>query len=271
MDEFRLDDASGALYHFFWDELCDWYLELTKPVFQSAPDALKIETRDVLAHCVQTVLRALHPFIPFITEELWHRVPRPSDAHATIALATYPTAGDGRLDEAAEAQMRLVQDVIVAARTIRAEHEVHPGAEIPLILRSRDAQARAVLEREAIGIRTLVKTQGDPIFAEAGAARPRASVLAVAGPVEVLVGLKGLVDAPRERDRVDREVKKAHKDLAAIDKKLGLPSFVEKAPPNVVEEARQNREALALKLEQLNEAMKLAEELAAGDSIPPGK
>jgi valyl-tRNA synthetase len=91
IDEFRLDDASGALYHFFWDELCDWYLELTKPVFLSDDEALKSETRAVLAHVIQVAVRALHPFIPFITEELWHRISTPGSMPDTVSLSRYPT------------------------------------------------------------------------------------------------------------------------------------------------------------------------------------
>ncbi len=261
IDEFRLDDASGALYHFFWDELCDWYLELTKPVFQSGSELLKAETRGVLAHCIEAALRALHPFTPFITEELWQRVPRPDDSPITVALAKYPTASEARIDDRAEADMTVVQNAIVAARTIRAEHEIHPGAEIPLLLRASDEVVRELLERERVAVQTLVKTKGDPGFETSGAARPRGYVLAVAGPVEVLVGLKDLVEPAREKDRVEREIKKAEKDQAAIEKKLSLPSFVDKAPPEVVQDAHKNRDALQRKLAQLREALALVDEL----------
>jgi valyl-tRNA synthetase len=261
IDEFRLDDASGALYHFFWDELCDWYLELTKPVFLSDDEALKDETRAVLAHVIQVAVRALHPFIPFITEELWHRISRPASMPDTVSLSGYPTVVDGRADEAAEADMQLVQNAIVAARTIRAEHEVHPGAEIPVILRAAEPAVRELLGRELVGLRTLIKTQGEPTVENAGGQRPRGSVIGVAGPVEVLVGLKGLVEGAREKERLQREIKKVDKDVATVEKKLSSPNFVDKAPPAVVEETKSNLEKLMRKLAQLNEALALAEEL----------
>ncbi|MBI5537172.1 MAG: valine--tRNA ligase [Deltaproteobacteria bacterium] len=261
IDEFRLDDASGALYHFFWDELCSWYLELTKPVFLAGSEELKNETRAVLAHAIQVAVRALHPFIPFISEELWHRVPRAVGMPDTVSLARYPTAIDGRLDAAAEADMQIVQNVIVAARTIRAEHEVHPGAEIPLLLRAADPSVRELLAREMVSIRTLVKTQGDPQIEPAGSPRPRGSVMSVAGPVEVLVGLSGLVEGAREKERVQREIKKVEKDIVVTDKKLSSPSFVDKAPAEVVAETRTNLEALRRKRTQLDEALAIADEL----------
>ena len=261
IDEFRLDDASGALYHFFWDELCSWYLELTKPVFLTGSEELKSETRHVLAYAIQVAVRALHPFIPFITEELWHRVPRAEGMPVTVSLARYPTAVDGRLDAAAEADMQIVQNVIVAARTIRAEHEVHPGAEIPLLLRAAEPSVQQLLAREMVAVRTLVKTQGDPQIESAGAARPRGSVMSVAGPVEVLVGLSGLVEGAREKERVQREIKKVDKDIVVTDKKLSSPAFVDKAPAEVVAEARANLEALRRKRAQLDEALAIADEL----------
>ncbi len=261
IDEFRLDDASGALYHFFWDELCSWYLELTKPVFNGTDEVLKSETRAVLAHVMEAAVRALHPFIPFITEELWSRLPKPEGSVATVSLAKYPTAADGRLDVAAERDMQTVMDAIVAARTIRAEHEVHPGAEIPVVLRSGSAEVRALLQNQIVGIRTLVKTQGDPTVEPAGAERPLGSVMSVAGPVEVLVGLKGLVEGKRELERVAREIKKVDKDIAVTEKKLSSPNFVDKAPPEVVAETRVNLENLKHKRVQLDDALKLADEL----------
>jgi len=262
IDEFRLDDASGALYHFFWDELCSWYLELTKPVFLGNDEALKDETRAVLAHVMEAAVRALHPFIPFITEELWSRLPKPEASVATVSLTKYPTAADGRLDLEAERAMQIVMDAIVAARTIRAEHEVHPGAEIPVVLRSGSAEIRELLTSQIVGIRTLIKTQGDPPVEPAGAERPKGSVMSVAGPVEVLVGLKGLVEGAREAERVTREIKKVEKDIVVTEKKLSSPNFVDKAPPEVVAETRVNLENLKRKRVQLDDALKLADELA---------
>jgi valyl-tRNA synthetase len=257
---FRLDDASGALYQFFWTELCDWYLELTKPIFLVGTDAEKAETRDTLAHVIETALRALHPFIPFVTEELWQRVPRPASRPKTVALAPYPTLADGRADEVAEADMSAVMQVITAARTIRSEHEVHPGAKVPLCLRTSDAARRMLLAREARFIASLVKTDGEPVI-EAPGARPLGSVISVACDVEVLVGLKGLVEGPKEAERIERTLKKIEKDLAALHKRLSGVNFLSNAPPEVVAQAREQKAALERQRARLAEERGLVDEL----------
>jgi valyl-tRNA synthetase len=271
--EFRLDDASSALYHFFWGELCDWFLELTKPVFNALPggepladEAVKEETRDVLAYVLEASLRALHPFIPFITEELWQRVPRPAGAPVSLALAAYPSAATAPRDLDAERDMAVVQAVIGAARSIRSEHDVHPGAEIPLGLRTDDARVAALLRAEARAIRTLVKTIGEPAVEARGGARARGTVMTVAAETEVLVPLKGLVDSAKEAARVERELKKVEKDVAALEKKLALPGFADKAPPEVVAESKALLEELRRKRVALDEARALAAELGDDDA-----
>jgi valyl-tRNA synthetase len=259
--DFRLDDASTALYRFFWNELCDWYLEMTKTVFAEGATPVSRETATTLAHVAETALRALHPFAPFLTEELWQRIARPPSRPVALALAPFPTAKDGRADAQIDAEMALVQSVITAARTIRSEHEVHPGAQVRLTLRSNDAAARALLTSEIVAIRTLVKTIGDPAIEPAGGGRPEGNVMSVAGDVEVLVELRGLVDGEKEGARVEREIKKTEKDVAALEKKLGTPSFTERAPADVVAEAKEQLEALRRRRSHLEEARGLAREL----------
>jgi valyl-tRNA synthetase len=257
---FRLDDASGALYQFFWTELCDWYLELTKPLFIGGTDAEKAETRDTLAHVIETALRALHPFIPFVTEELWQRVPRPASRPKTVALAPYPTLADGRADATAEEDMDCVMQIITAARTIRSEHEVHPGAKVPLRLRTSDTARRELLGREARFIASLVKTDGEPVI-EAPGARPSGSVISVACDVDVLVGLKGLVEGTKEAERIDRTVKKIEKDLGVLEKRLSSETFLANAPPEVVTQAREQKAALERQRARLLEERGLIDEL----------
>jgi valyl-tRNA synthetase len=260
LDAFRLDDASGALYRFYWDEFCSWYLELTKPVFASGTDEEQTETRYALAHAIEAALRALHPYIPFITEELWQHVPRPASRPATIALSPYPTAKDGRGDPESERDMACVMAIISAARTIRSEHEVHPGAKVPLRLRTNDATRAALLLREARSIATLVKTDGEPAI-EGPGARPPGSVLSVAADVEVLVGLKGLVEPAKEAERIERTLKKIDKDLAGLDKRLGDAKFMSNAPPDVVAQAREQKAALERQRARLVEERGLVDEL----------
>jgi valyl-tRNA synthetase len=262
LSEFRLDEASGALYRFFWDEFCSWYLEIVKPVFQGETSALSAEVAATLAHVLETSMRALHPFMPFITEELWQRLPRPTSRPASIAIAPFPTAADGLADADADREMSVLTAAISAARTIRSEHEVHPGAEVPLALRANDPRLLDLFRSEQVTIRTLVKTEGEPVIETSGGGRPPGSVMSVVGDVEVLVGLRGLVDAAKEADRVEREIRRADKDLAALEKKLGSPAFVERAKPEIVAEAKGQVEALRRTRARLEDAKQLASELA---------
>jgi valyl-tRNA synthetase len=262
IEQFRLDEGSGALYHFFWYELCDWFLELSKVVFASGTAEEQAETRLTLAHAIETALRALHPYVPFVSEELWQRVPRPTNGAVSVALAKYPSDQDGRLDDQAEQDMNRLMAVITAARTIRSEHEVHPGGSVPLWLRTNSDAARQLLQREQAAIKALVKTEGEPAIESLGAERPKGAVLSVVGDVEVLVGLRGLVDPAHEQERIDRELKKINKDIEGLEKRLNTPSFIDKAPPEVVTQAKADLAALKEKKLRLEEARSLVSELS---------
>jgi valyl-tRNA synthetase len=260
IDDFRLDDASLGLYHFFWGELCDWYVEITKPALNFGSDSPeRTETREVLAFVLENVMRALHPFVPFITEELWQRLPRPEGAPKSIVVAAWPEIAFR--DAEAEKTLETVMAIVGAARTIRSEHEVHPGAEVPLELRTSDEAMRRMLSDQLATIGVLVKTKGAPVVAPRDGGRPKGAVMSIAAGVEVLVSLVGLVDGKKELERIEREIKKTEKDIAAIEKKLSLPSFAEKAPPEVVAEARAQLEELRAKRAGLEEAKAIAKEL----------
>jgi valyl-tRNA synthetase len=274
LDGFRMDEAAQAVYHFFWDELCSWYLELAKPLLRrpndgetAPPEDLVAETRMTLAYVVEASLRLMHPFVPFVTEELWQRVPRPLSRGATVAFGPYPTADDerDRRDADVDAWMDLFQAVVSAARTVRSEHGVDYKTDLPMSVRSGSPKVLAFLRDHAQAIRFLVKTRNLPEFGGAGLTREAGTTVSVVpsahGPLEVLVALKGLVDPDSERARIEREVKKIDKELAAIDKKLGSPGFADRAPRDVVDEALAQRQSLAQAKAGLAAARRLADEL----------
>jgi valyl-tRNA synthetase len=213
-----------------------------------------------LAHTIETALRAFHPYIPYLTEELWQRVPKPATRPKSVALAPYPTRADGRPDEVAELEMASIQRLITAARTVRSEHEVHPSAKVPLIVRSAVASRRDLVTAESRFIATLVRTEGDPIVESSGD-RPPGYVLTVAGDTDVLVGLRGLVEAKKERERIERTITKIQKDLAGLEKRLGDDKFLKNAPPDVVEQAGEQKAALERQRARLVEERGLADEL----------
>ncbi len=267
LDTFRIDESANGLYHFFWEEFCSWYLEMAKPIMRESKDeALRTETRTTLIFVLEASLRLLHPFVPFISEELWQRLPESSrEKKPSIALCKYPGADVALADAAVESDMATLQAIIVAARTIRSEHEIHPASEMPLSIRSSNDAATAFSSERASAIKTLVKTLGDPVFEKIDSPRAAGSTTSVVasakGTIEVVVGLKGLVTADKERSRIDREVKKVDKDLAAIEKKLSSPAFAGKAPKEVIEEAHAQKKAMLDAKLRLEEAKRLAEEL----------
>jgi valyl-tRNA synthetase len=262
IDEYRLDDGSKALYAFFWDELCNWYVEMCKPVFADGAAEAQAETRATLTHCLEVVLRALHPYMPFITEELWQLLPKAPGHPASIALASYPTEADGRPDAQADREMAWLIAAIGAARTVRSEHGIKFSNRVPLELRSADAAVRQVLSDNGRMIQFLASSDGPPVVAEPSPERPRGSTLTVAGDVEVLVNLKGHIDPVKENERIDREVKRVAKDIDVMDKRLQNQNFVANAPPEVLAEARALLESLNQQKLRLEEGRELVKELS---------
>ncbi|HYP90457.1 MAG TPA: class I tRNA ligase family protein, partial [Polyangiaceae bacterium] len=220
------------------------------------------ETRATLVHCLEVVLRALHPYMPFITEELWQLLPKAAGHPASIALAAYPTASDGRLDADAEREMGWLTGAINAARAVRAEHEIKFANRVPLELRSPDAAVRRVLTESARLIQFLASSDGPPLVAEPSASRPRGSTLNVAGDVEVLVTLKGHIDPAKESERIDRSVARVGKDIEVMEKRLANQNFVSNAPAEVLAEARALLESLKQQKLRFEEGRALVKELS---------
>ncbi len=236
LQAFRVNDAAQALYRFIWNELCDWYIELAKPALQDAEDpARRAAAQGTLAHVLETALRLLHPFMPFITEEIWQKIPKPSVSPDSIMITLYPVADERLVDAAVERDMGLLVDVAVAAGAIRSENTAPPSPVIELIVRAEGARRdtlatlTAMLERSTRSKVQLV----DSLPAVANSAKT-----ALGGDVEVMVPLAGLIDIAAEKARLLKEVAKAEKEIAGLEKKLGNSAFVERAPAEVVDDIR---------------------------------
>jgi valyl-tRNA synthetase len=268
MEGFRIDEAALAAYRFFWSDFCDWYLELVKPVLRdgAAPGDVS-DTKRTLAYVLEASLRLMHPLMPFITEELWQRAPKPPTRKVSVAFGPYPSAEEGApRDPSIEGWMDILQAVITAGRTLRSEHDVDKKASVALRLRSDTEEVRAFLRANTGAVRLLVRTQGDPpIEGASGADRERGTTVRVVptplGPIEVLVALRGLVEPSSERQRIEREIAKIEKEIATVDKKLGAPGFVGRAPKEVVEEAQAQRRSLVEARARLEAALRLVDEL----------
>jgi valyl-tRNA synthetase len=253
--EYRLDDASSAAYHFVWGDLCDWYLELCKPLLASSDPACVQETREVLAYVLEVTLRLLHPFIPFLTEELWQRAPKPASAPLSVMVAPYPSAAEhGRANPELEREMVTLQALITAARTLRAEHEIHPRQALPLTLVAESPALRSLLERERTAIAALVNAE-PRVLASSDLAPGAEAAMSVVEGVTVIVPLSGLVDPAQALEKLQREHAKATKELAAVDKKLANEGFAARAPADVVETERKRQTELREAIVRLDAAL----------------
>ena len=249
---YRLDLASQSLYEFIWNEYCDWYLELSKPVLwdDNASPAAKRGTRRTLLQVLESLLRLLHPFMPFITEEIWQTVgPLTGKTGATIMLEPYPQSEEKGVDSVANADIEWLKGVIVGIRNIRGEMNIPPGKALPILLRNGDQRDRRRLEENSRFLKKLAKLE-DISWLSEGEENPVAATSLV-GELEILVPMAGLIDRDAELQRLAREIEKLEKDLARIKGKLGNASFVDKAPAAVVAREQEKMEAQQQALETL--------------------
>ncbi len=236
--DYRFDFAASALYEFAWYDFCDWYLELTKPVLQGSDAAAQRGAQRTLTQVLEALQRALHPFMPFITEEIWQRIaPLAGVAGATVMLAPYPRASDFPPDEAAEREAAWIQAVILGVRQIRGEMNISPGRRIPLLLRDASAQDEAFVARHRALLERLAGLESLTVL-PAAAAAPQAAV-ALVGTLALLVPMAGLIDAAAEVERLGKLLAKTQADLAKTHAKLANENFVRHAPPQVVSGERE--------------------------------
>ncbi len=225
--EYNLAQAAEALYEYVWGEFCDWYLELAKPALQ---DESRAHTQALLAELLATILRALHPFIPFITEEIWQRW-RP--AEGPLALQPFPVADATRLDEPAEAAMAALQEVLGAVRSLRADFSIAPGTRLPLTLVAPDEALAEVLQAHAAGFAALAGVSQLTVVT-GPAAKPPDAVSRVAAATEVYLHLGAAIDLPAELARLDKQIAKANADAERSRNKLANDGFRSKARPEVI-------------------------------------
>jgi valyl-tRNA synthetase len=248
---YKFNEAAAAIYRFVWNIFCDWYLELVKPVLTGPEGAAKSETRAATAWVLDEILKLLHPFMPFLTEELWSVTAEqgPKRAHM-LALAAWPQH-DGLDDETSEAEIGWVIDLVTAIRSVRSEMNVPPATQLPLVLAGASAKTRARAGRWSEFVQRLARV-ADISFAEKA---PHGAVqLIVRGEVAALP-LKGVIDLAAERARLAKEMAKCDADIARVDQKLGNADFLKRAPEEVVEGEREKREEAQARKAKLAEAL----------------
>src|SRR5712691_2169749 len=259
LDAYRFNDAAAAVYHLLWHEYCDWYLEIAKrSLYQPESPEARAHTQRTLVETLETTLRLLHPFMPFLSEELWQRLPHagesiPASARS-IMIAPFPKASRKGRDPEAERLMAPVLDFVSEIRTVRSESRISPAVELAVTVKPARPEVAAALEGSAAVIGSLARAV---ISVSADAARPAGSALAATPSGDVFVRLEGVVDFEAEKQRLRKEIERARKEIAFLEGKLGRPEFVERAPAEVVE---RERERLG---EQRQTEQKLSTSLAA--------
>ena len=242
MAAYRLDHASQEVYEFIWNEYCDWYLELSKPVLwdDNASAEAKRGTRRTLIQVLEATLRLAHPFMPFITEEIWQRVAPIAGINAgdsSIMLQPYPCSNDQGIDEQALSDAEWLKAVITAIRNIRGEMNVPPSKALNVLLRNTSEEDSQRLEANRQFLLKLAKLDDIRVLND-GEQAPMAATQLV-GDMEVLVPMAGLIDKAAELARLDKEIAKLDKDIQRLSGKLGNPGFVDKAPAAVVEKEKE--------------------------------
>ncbi len=251
LDTYKYNEAAGAAYQFVWHEFCDWYLEAAKTaLYDDGRPAAQAAARQVLWRVLHDILVVLHPFAPFITEEIWDKLP---GTQGSIMRAAWPQAGSRVVDEAvlaqAEERMALIMEIITAIRTVRGEMNIAPSAKLRVTVQTPQARTREVITAHRDIIANLARL--DDLTAEPQGKRSPTAATAVVGEAVVLIELKGIIDFAQEMQRLEKEMDKLNKDLTAVNKKLSNDSFLGKAPAAVVAEVREKQAGLSEKQEKL--------------------
>ncbi len=235
---YRFDHLAQALYEFVWNEFCDWFLELSKPALNGDDAIAAASTRHTLLVVLESVLRAMHPVIPFITEEIWQSVgPKLGLSEASLMQRPWPLAEEIVADDAATAEIEWFKNVLSGIRRIRSEMNIPPGKTIPLLLADGDANDRARAAKFAAQIGFLARVEA-PGWIDAGADEPAAAA-AVVGSLRVMIPLAGLIDLGAEKARLAKEIARIEIEIRKCEGKLGNANFVANAPPEVVSQERQ--------------------------------
>ncbi|MDF2718896.1 MAG: ValS [Paenibacillus sp.] len=233
MDSYEFGETGRLLYNFIWDDLCDWYIEFAKLSLYGEDASAKKTTQSVLAYVLDRTQRLIHPFMPFISEEIWQHLPHEGD---TILLAQWPVYDAKWEAPEAVAEMNLLMDIIRAVRNIRAEVNVPMSKKVELIVRASGDDTLSILKRNEEYVRRFCNTSSLEIGT--ALAHPEKAVTAVVTGAELFLPLAGLIDISQELARLEKEVQTLTAEVERVEKKLANVGFVAKAPAKVIEEEK---------------------------------
>jgi valyl-tRNA synthetase len=238
-EAFRFADAAQAIWHFVWNELCDWYIELAKPHLHQSAELTEDPARaarrhvvqGVLATALETTMRLLHPFAPFVTEEIWQKLPKPAALPESLMITVFPEADPAWIDPAAEAEIGVLQEIVVACRMLKHTYKLPPAQSVDVELRVTSEPSRVSIEKFKDLIERMAKVKAT--FAD-GAGSAGSAKAVVNAEVEVRMPLGGLVDAAAESKRIAKDIEKSKGEIAKLEAKLGKPEFLAKAPEDEI-------------------------------------
>jgi valyl-tRNA synthetase len=246
LEHYRFNDAAKTLYEFFWHEFCDWYLEMIKPIIKKGEKGVNKNICFIMSSALKTQLKLLHPFMPFITEELYQKLPH---GEKSIMISSWPSSNKKMVNRKIEKEFEKIKEIIMALRNIRGEMSIPPKSLSPCIITSAKKTSLDWIESYEIYIKELGKVDTLTIGQEIE--KPPFSASWVVGDMEIFVPLKGLINIKIEKERLTKEIKKLEKEIAALDKKLSNQKFLKKAPKEIVESTEKKRVDFLSKIEKL--------------------
>ena len=257
LDEYRFNDACGSLYQFIWHEFCDWYLELIKPVLYSRDHpARRQAAQHTLLEVLKTSLKLLHPFMPFLTEEIWQKIVPDG---TSIMVSPFPVADVRFEDPDTEKQMELIMDIITRIRNIRGEINLAPSKKLKVLVSAPNKALTAILEEGRDYIVNLANLE--EITIGVNLEEPKGSAIGVVGSVRVYVFMEGLIDIASEKARLEKEMNKIAKDLSIVSKKLAKRDFMARAAEAIIKKEEDKYKDLRDKHVVLEAAIKKLEQM----------
>jgi valyl-tRNA synthetase len=257
LDEYRFNEATGSLYQFVWHEFCDWYLELVKPVLYGRDQsARRRAAQQTLSQALRTILKLLHPFMPFLTEEIWQTVVADG---ASIMVSPYPEQDEGLADEDAERRMGLIVECIMCIRNIRGEMNIAPSRKLRIVLSAPEKALEDILNEGRDYIVNLGNVE--TLTVGMNLAEPKEAAVGVVGATRVFVLMEGMINIAAEKARLDKEINKVARDLSVVSRKLANRDFMAKAAEAVIRKEEQKYQELREKHQVLEAAVKKLEAL----------
>jgi valyl-tRNA synthetase len=258
LDEYRFNDASGVIYQFVWHELCDWYLEMIKPVLYSnnSPEK-RFAAQETLYDVFEKTIKLLHPFIPFVTEEIWQKMR--GEEGSSVMVSEYPAESGTYEDGDAFHRVSVLKDIIGNIRNIRGVMNISPPKKLTVLLSVPDRELRSILDDGREYISNLANLE--KLSVEGTVEEPKGVATGIVGSIKIYVFLEGMVDIAAEKARLEKQMKKLSKDLVAVSKKLNNRDFMEKASEAVIRKEETKFEELKEKNSHLEEALKKLQEI----------